>query len=170
MKLTEAQLDIALAEALFDDGKFSQWFLKQTRFAGESARCVFCRADNPWSDVKLEVPNPVSGELESLSKECESDVLAVYQTTDDRRLALHVENKIAGGSFTPHQPELYQQRLQQWKNRSRLGNYSDATSVLVAPQSFYERYSEDAKKFECYISHEVLAFHLSIFGWALDTA
>jgi hypothetical protein len=166
MKLTEAQLDVVLAEALFDGGKFSTWFFEQTRFAGESAKCVFCRSDNPWSRVKLQVPNPVTGELESLAKDCETDVLAVYETSDGRRLALHIENKIAGGSFTPNQPELYQERLQQWRNREKLGHYSDATSVLVAPQSFYEQHTADAEKFDCYISHEQLSSKLSVFGWA----
>jgi hypothetical protein len=48
----------------------------------------------------------------------------------------------------------------------RAGNYSDATSVLVAPRSFYELHSLDSKKFECYVSHEDLATKLSVFGWA----
>jgi hypothetical protein len=166
MRLTEEQLDVVLAEALFDGGKFSEWFFNQTRFAGESAKCVFCRSDNPWSRVKLQVANPVTGELEAISRDCETDVLAVFETTDARRLALHIENKIAGGSFTPHQPESYQERLQQWRNRERLGRYSDATSVLVAPRSFYEQHSEAAKKFECFVSHEELSSKLSVFGWA----
>jgi hypothetical protein len=29
------------------------------------------------------------------------DVLAVFETKDKRRLALHIENKLASGSFTP---------------------------------------------------------------------
>jgi hypothetical protein len=165
MKPTEAQLDTILAEALADCGRFSKWFFGRTRFGNESAECVFCRSDNPWSSVKFSAPNPVSGELEFLSKECETDVLAVYQTEDGRRLALHIENKIAGGSFTPDQPRLYQERLQQWMNRPKLGRYSDATSVLVAPQSFFEQHHADAIAFESYISHEELASHLSVFGW-----
>lgn len=166
MRLTEEQLDVVLAEALFDRGEFSTWFFNRTRFAGESAKCVFCRSDNPWSRVKLQVANAVTGELEVLSRDCETDVLAVYETPDARRLALHIENKIAGGSFTLHQPESYQERLHQWRNREKLGRYTDATSVLVAPRAFYEEHSEAAKKFECYVSHEELSSKLSVFGWA----
>lgn len=166
MRLTEEQLDVVLAEALFDGGKFSEWFFQQTRFAGERAKCVFCRSDNPWSRVKLQVSNPLTGELEAITKDCETDVLAVYETSDGRRLALHIENKVAGGKFTPHQPELYQERLEQWRNREKLGLYSDATSVLVAPKSFFEQHSNDAKKFECYVSHEELSSKLSAFGWS----
>ena len=166
MKLVEAQLDVVLAEALFDDGKFSRWFLERTRFAGQPAKCVFCRSDNPWCRVKLQMPNPVTGELEALSRDCETDVLAVFETPEGRRLALHIENKVTGGSFTPHQPESYRERLSQWKGRERLGRYSDATSVLVAPQSFLEQHASGAQLFECRISHEELASKLSVFGWA----
>lgn len=166
MRLTEEQLDVVLAEAIFDGGKFSDWFFKRTRFVGESAKCVFCRSDNPWSRVKLQVVNPTTGDLEVISRDCETDVLAVYETADARRLALHIENKIAGGSFTAHQAESYQERLQQWRNRARLGRYDDATSVLVAPRSFYQQHIEAARKFECYISHEELSSKLSVFGWS----
>ena len=166
MPPTEAQLDSALAKALAERGEFSRWFFSRTRFGAESAECVFCRSDNPWSSVRFEMPNPVSGELESLSKECETDVLAVYQTADSRRLALHIENKLAGGSFTPHQPRLYRERLQQWKNRPKLGQYSDATSVLVAPEEFFNRHRAQATEFESYVSHEEIASHLPIFGSA----
>ena len=164
--LVEAKLDAALAEALFGQPDFASWLLGRTRFRGEVADCVFCRSDNPWSSVRFEMPNPVSGELESLSKECETDVLAVYQTADSRRLALHIENKLAGGSFTPHQPRLYRERLQQWKNRPKLGQYSDATSVLVAPEEFFNRHRAQATEFESYVSHEEIASHLPIFGSA----
>jgi len=127
MPITEAELDTALAVALKEDAAFAQWFLGRTRFRGEEAICDFCRSDNPWSSVRLEAPNPASGELESSARQCETDVLAVFETTDGRRLALHIENKLAGGSFTVDQPELYRERLSQWKNREKLGSYSDAT-------------------------------------------
>ena len=116
----------------------------------------------------MELPNAVSGEIEMLAKQCETDVLAVYQTTDGRRLALHIENKLAGGSFTPHQPELYKERLQQWKNRPKLGQYSDATSVLVAPQEFFHRFRAQAEIFEAYVSHEEIAALLPAFKPTFD--
>jgi len=159
----EASLDAALAEALFKQPEFAKWLLGRTRFRDEVAECVFCRSDNSWSAVRLERPNPVSGELEVLSKQCETDVLAVFQTPDGRRLALHIENKLATGSFTHLQPELYQQRLQQWRNRPKLGQYSDATSVLVAPEAFAAKHGAQAQLFEAYVSHEELAQHLPAF-------
>ena len=169
MTPTEAQLDTVLADALSDRGEFSTWFLRQTRFGHKSAQCVLCRSNNPWSSVRFQLPNEVTGELESLARDCETDVLAVYETPDGRRLALHIENKLAGGSFTQHQAILYRERLQQWKHRTKLGNYVDATSVLVAPQVFFDLHRTDAETFETFISHEALAKHLSVFGWTSRT-
>lgn len=161
--LVEAKLDAALAEALFGQPDFASWLLGRTRFRGEVADCVFCRSDNPWSTVRLERPNPVSGELEVLSRQCETDVLAVFQTSDGRRLALHIENKLSNGRFTHLQPELYRERLQQWKNRPKLGQYSDATSVLVAPEAFVAKHRGESLMFESYVSHEELGEHLRAF-------
>jgi hypothetical protein len=165
---SEAALDAALADAIYKQPEFASWLLNRTRFSGEIGKCVFCRSDNPWSTVRLEQENSASGELESLSKECETDVLAVFETTDGRRLALHIENKLANGSFTNLQPELYRERLQQWKNRPKLGKYSDATSVLVAPNSFLAKYATQAAIFETRVSHEDLGTHLSAFMQSLD--
>ena len=91
-------------------------------------------------------------------------MLAVFETPDGRRLALHVENKMAGGSFTPYQPELYQARKAQWKDRDHLGRYTEATTVLVAPTSFYQKFRERAALFDSYVSHEAIAEFISDFG------
>jgi hypothetical protein len=161
---TEAVLNEALARALFNEPRIAAWFLAHTLFASEVASCVFCRCDNPWSSVRLEVPNAVTGEVEMLVRQCETDVLAVFATRDGRRLALHIENKLAGGSFTPHQPELYRARKSQWKGRDKLGAYTDATTVLIAPKEFYERLKDSAEIFESYLSHEEISEYVPEFS------
>ncbi len=161
---TEAELDTALAIALYNDEEFAQWFLQQTIFGAEAAKCVLCRADNPWSRVRLERENPETGELVVLTRDCETDVLVVYEAPDGRRLALHIENKLEGGSFTPLQPELYRERLSQWRQRAKLGRYDEATSVLVAPRAFYENNLVAAQIFDSYVSHEEIALRLQAFA------
>ena len=161
---TEAVLDEALARALLIEPRVAAWFLARTIFASEVASCVFCRCDNPWSSVRLEVTNAVTGEVETLEKECETDVLAVFATRDGRRLALHIENKLAGSSFTPDQPELYRARKNQWKGREKLGAYTDATTVLIAPKEFYERLRDRAAIFDSYISHEEISEYVPEFS------
>jgi hypothetical protein len=162
---TEAVLDKALARAFLSEPAFAAWFLSRTLFVGEvGASCVFCRSDNPWSSVRLQVPNAITGELKTLVKECETDVLAVFATGDGRRLGLHVENKLADGSFTPNQPELYRARKCQWGGRPKLGAYTDAATVLIAPMEFYERLPDRAAIFDSYISHEDISKYVPEFG------
>jgi hypothetical protein len=161
---TEAVLDEAIAHAMRNDPRIAAWFLDHTAFAGEVASCDFCRCDNPWGIVRLEVQNALTGAVETLEMECETDILVVFATPDGRRLALHIENKLAGGSFTPHQPELYRARKSQWKNREKLGAYTDATSVLIAPIAFYEKFRNRATVFDSYISHEAIAEYVPEFG------
>jgi hypothetical protein len=168
--LTEAQLDEQLANALRTRADFAQWFLEQTKFRLERAVCVLCREDNPWSSVASQQVNPTSGEVEVVKKDRETDVLAVYETGDGRRLALHIENKLENGFFTPHQPESYQERLSQWRMRKKLGMYEEATSVLVAPRSFYERHLAAAQAFESYVPYEELGQRIVAFKRSGESA
>lgn len=161
---TEAALDAVLAEALLGDSSFATWFLEQTKFRGRAAECVFCRSNNPWSAVELPVENAVTGDLETLIRQCETDVLAVYRASDGSRLALHIENKLANGSFTHKQPELYEARKQQWKHREKLGAYTDATTVLVAPEVFRLRNAGASAVFDAFVSHEAIGRHLAPFA------
>ena len=160
----EAELDNALAEALRHDTEFARWFLRQTRFVSYDATCVEVRADNPWSRVTLRLPNERGDTHEEVVRDAETDVLAIYEAQDGRRIALHIENKLAGGAFTPHQPASYRERLAQWRGRPKLGRYQDATSVLVAPQVFYDRNIEESKAFDAFVSHEAIAEHLPAFA------
>lgn len=167
---TEAQLDAELANALRNRNDFARWFLGRTKFRLELAKCVECRDDNPWSRVRSKLLNPTSGAIEVLTKDRETDVLAIYETNDGRRLALHIENKLGDGFFTPHQPESYQERLGQWRKRKKLGMYEEATSVLVAPRAFYEKHLAAAQLFESYISHEEIGQHIEAFRRSVDSA
>ncbi|MGE3595965.1 MAG: hypothetical protein AB7N70_10475 [Dehalococcoidia bacterium] len=166
----EAALDEVLATALMGDVRFARWFLSKTPFGGEDARCVFCRSDHPWSSVTVDVTDSAIGQSGTVVRECETDVLAVFATPDGRRLGIHIENKISGGYFTPLQPELYQARKKQWKHRPKLGDYSEAVAVLVAPQEFLDRCREGATMFDARISHEAIAMALPEFAAALVTA
>lgn len=160
---TEAALNKVISRALQEDQQFALWLFMQTRFATEDALCVEVRANNPWGRVKIRVPIGEDGAIREIVRDAETDVLAVFRTKDGRRLALHIENKLQGGSFTPYQPETYRERLGQWRGRRRLGMYVDATSVLIAPQVFFDKNKDGAKFFEAYISHEALAEHLPAF-------
>jgi len=160
---TEKDLDRALEAALENDLAFGAWFLRQTRFQAVNARRVWSRSDNPWCRVTLPLANNQTGDIELVAREGETDVLVVFETQDGRRLGVHVENKLATGSFTPFQPEVYAARAQTWKRNPNYGNYDEWETVLLAPLAFYRRYTSEARKFGAFIAHESVAAYLPDF-------
>ena len=165
-KPTEKELDRAIEDKFKEESQvFTRWVLERTKFRGIDARFSWSRSNNPWGSVKLPVINPQTGATEFVVKEGETDVLVVFQTTSLKKIALHIENKLLSGRFTPFQPELYQARAKKWQGNAKYGDYEDWETVLIAPQQFFERFSEDAAKFDRFISHEEIALHIPSFGW-----
>ncbi|MFK4706006.1 hypothetical protein ABIC83_002845 [Roseateles asaccharophilus] len=155
-RLSEARLCDALADTLPTDPAFATWFWKRTRFADIDATCVDVRSNSPWSNVTFNV-TAGDGQSTQLVRGAETDVLAIYVDAHGRRLALHIENKLANGSFTLYQPETYRARIDQWRGRPNFGMYSEGTSILVAPQAFLQRHSSGAALFDAVVTHEDLA-------------
>lgn len=162
-KSSESALDVALDQALRTNPTFVSWLLSQTKFAHLSARYHWSRADNPWGTIAVTVTDPHSGQSSTERRESETDVLAVFATDDGYRFALHIENKLASGAFTPNQPEMYPIRAEKWKGLARYENYQDFETILVAPRAFYERNKEKAGLFHRYISHESIAAFIPEF-------
>jgi hypothetical protein len=162
-KVTEKQLDKALQTA-FSFPEFANWFLSKTKFHSSDAAYRWSRSDHPWSMVPLTLINTDTGASEEITKGSETDVLVIFENSAGKTIALHIENKLRRGKFTPLQPEFYRKRAQQWLHNPKYGSYSDYEIVLTAPQEFYDRNQEECKKFPCFISHEDIAAHLPGFG------
>lgn len=80
------------------------------------------------------------------------------------RLGIHVENKTANRSFTPHQPEVYAARADRWRNSEKYGSYDTRETVLLAPQSVFTKHSVQASKFTTRIAYEDAAVFVPAFG------
>ena len=160
---TEKQLDAALEESFKSDPDFTRWFLSKTKFSGIPATYFWSRSDHPWGTIDYTITNPETGTEETSRKECETDVLVVFETEQGDRIALHIENKIGTGKFTALQPELYRPRAEQWKNNPKYQNYTDFDTVLVAPKQFQERNEAQAALFGSFIAHEEIAEFISAF-------
>jgi hypothetical protein len=163
-KRNEKDLDKALDVALSSDPTFASWFLSHTKFADLNAEYEWSRADNPWGTFSLPVECSETGECGAIIRQGETDVLVVFKASDGRRVALHIENKLAKGKFTPFQLALYNTRARAWKGNAAYGNYDDWEVVLLAPRVFYNRFPELCAKFGKYIAHEDIAKYLPIFG------
>ncbi len=161
---TEKDLDQVLDKNFINSREFTTWFLSKTRFSDVNAVYQWSRSDNPWGKVPLTILNSETGETETIIRECETDVLVVLQTNDHQSIALHIENKLANGKFTPYQPELYRERAKLWLNTEKFGNYSDFETVLVAPLEFYRNNFNEAQHFDKFISYEEVAILLPEFA------
>jgi len=163
-KPTEKDLDLALEGAFKGNAAFTEWFLDKTKFQGQLASYLWSRSDNPWGRFEFPELNLKTGTHEIVFKEGETDVLVVFQTLDEKRFALHIENKLASGHFTPSQPELYAARAAFWQGKPQYRSYQEWETVLVAPNAFFQRCKTEATKFHRFVSHEEIAAHIPLFS------
>jgi hypothetical protein len=163
-KLGERQLD-KLIEGAFGDPAFCKWFLGKTRFGTLNATCCFSTSANPWGKITARFADPITGGMHEVTRECETDILVVFEEPiSNKRFALHIENKLAGGKFTPFQADFYRPRAQTWLEDPNHGGYTDFATVLIAPQVFHDHHKNDCAKFDYFVSHEDIAEHLPEFG------
>lgn len=162
---TEKSLDRAIEDMFKSNPGFVQWFLSRTKFAGVEARYLWSRSNNPWGRIKIQVPNEATGELETILRESETDVLVVFESDPGRRFAVHIENKLSTGSFTPYQVEMYPIRAEKWRGDSRYQNYQDWDTVLIAPVQFVDLNKADCLKFGQIVTHEELAEFIPEFAY-----
>ena len=160
---SEKELDRALEDALKTNIAFCRWFLSRTKAGHDYTHYDWSRSNHPWGKVRVLLPNSETGALEMAEREGETDVLAVFEGPSKRRLGVHIENKLASGSFTQYQPEVCAARADAWIHNPAYGNYDHWETVLLAPTSFYQRFTTEARKFTSFISHEDVAEYVPVF-------
>jgi hypothetical protein len=165
---TEKNLDKAFEAALTENGDFRHWFLSKLRCVNGHSKLVCSRSNHPWGKVRLILANPETGALEAMDREGETDVLVVFENSTGHRLGVHIENKLKSGKFTNIQPELYAARAEYWVGNTSYGAYHAWETVLLAPSTFAERNSVNAKKFTSFISHEEVGQYVPAFASAAD--
>ncbi|MGF6644281.1 hypothetical protein [Paraburkholderia sp. GAS82] len=107
--------------------------------------------------------DPATGSTETRRLESETDILLMFSKPGSTRFALHIENTLATGTFTPDQSDFYLARARHMADNPTYGDYADFDTVLTAPRKFYDRWPDGCAKFERYISHEYISVHLPIF-------
>lgn len=162
--ITEKMLDKAIEQAFIKSKDFADWFLSRTKFSGTQALYDWSRSDHPWCSMTVPTHDPHTGATGFRRIESETDILVVFRKPDSMRFALHIENKLASGTFTIDQPDLYAARARHMAGNPKYGDYSDFETVLIAPQKFYERWPGGSAKFDRYVSHEDISTHLQEFA------
>ena len=100
-----------------------------------------------------------------LDAETETDIFIVFEVAETKeRFALHVENKMANGSFAEKQPESYAFRAEHMMRKARYLNYTDFETILISPLSFRDKNRMRCDLFDCYISYEDLSEFIPEFS------
>jgi len=162
-KITEKILDGAIEEEFKTSHQFVTWFLGKTKFSDTSATYHWSRSDYPWGRIPVTIRDPKTGLEKKIIRDSETDILVVFESKDKKRFALHIENKLANGSFTEYQPELYSQRAKMWLGKKKYCSYTDYETILIAPQQFYDRWTQESQLFDKFISHEDISEYIPIF-------
>ncbi len=161
---SEKELDGALASAFATDPEFMDWFVSHTKFAGRGAVYCSCRANNPWGTHPFTYTDPVSGNSIATTRQSETDVLLIAVDRDGNRLGIHIEDKLAGGTFTEFQPQMCAHRAAFWLGKEHYGGYTEFDTVLLAPDSFRRHHEVQAEFFGCFVSHEEVARYVPLFA------
>lgn len=167
---TEKLLDKEIERAIKYDATFCRWFLSRTKRGANYSRWLWSRSDHPWGKTRLLLPNAKTGALEMVARDGETDILVVFEGKGTQRLGVHIENKLAAGTFEKFQPEGYAARAAAWIGNAKYGDYQEWETVLLAPNSFYNKHLADARKFTTFIAHEDVALHSPAFKAAMLNA
>ncbi len=165
MKLTEDQLCEAFAEGVKEIPDFSAWLLQRTKFAPLAKSCRLLHREQMairprkrwWRHWWCRVPE--------LQKDRETDIFMVFETVSDRaRFALHIENKRDNYQFNEGQAAAYAPRARHMLGKPQFLNYTDFSTILLAPLGFKVRFEDDCALFDVFVAYEEVANYLPVFA------
>jgi hypothetical protein len=169
--ISELDLDRAFANRLTASLEFCSWLLNRTKFADSSHQVILLDKEQMACKPRKKPENWWRHwwcKLED-GTESETDIFVVFGFKDStKRIALHIEDKPPHGKFTPEQWLNYHRRAEFMRNTGKFMNYSEFTTVLLAPRHFIEVNHDRAGHFECQISYEELATEIPLFGTSLE--
>jgi hypothetical protein len=165
MRISEAELDHAFADAIEQNFGFQQYFLQGGRFARHSAAARLLvdeqgsvrKAKHWWKHWWCKLPDGAAWE---------TDIFLVFET-EAERFAIHIEDKPSDGTLCFEQAAAYRRRAAFKANDPKWLNYSDFETVLMAPSSFFTLNGEAAAQFDRTISYEEVARFIPLFSQAL---
>lgn len=131
--VAERDMDLVLVEEFAVNDEFCDWFTSRLY-----RKPVFTSSIGAWHSVT----DAALGE---------TDVLYMFKSDDDGRIALLIENKIDAGA-QPKQPERYRQRGEKGKLAT---DWDDFKTCLIAPAQYLMAWNQ-AGAYDCQISYEEL--------------
>lgn len=171
--ISELELDRAFADKNSSSRDFLIWVLKKTKFHELADELILLdeeqaeakpnkRPENWWRHWWCRLED---------GSESETDIFVVMKVpSSEKRIALHVEDKPPHGKFTSGQYLNYKRRADFMANKEQYMNYSDYTTILLAPNSFYEENGDKVNHFDCLISYEAVSSFIPLFAQSIQEA
>lgn len=156
LRFTEDQLSGAFANRLTSSPAFNQWLLGRTKFRSvlPDARLMHTEqsasrsAMHWWRHWWCTVPG---------LGESETDIMAIYERSNKKRFALHIENKLRNSRWSSkHQAQAYHARATFMMGQPRFMNYDDFATIIIAPYIFLDRWKTEVSKFDTLIPYECI--------------
>lgn len=160
-----------VAGALEQRNDFRRWLLGRTKFSlhAEGARLLCDQqrltrslsAENWWRSYW------VSRAYEHFHEcgERETDLLAIFETPNSFRFALHIEVKAPGDRFGVEQAADYRRRANCWKGRDRAPRtvlpHDDAATLLLCDRGFAGRNAAKVAFFDTVFFHDEIGAMIS---------
>jgi hypothetical protein len=171
--ISELELDLAFAHKLTSSMEFCTFVLELTKFKDQTGNLILLNEEQAKAKPRKKPDNWWRHwwcRLEDGS-ESETDIFVVFGFRDsERRVALHIEDKPPHGKFTQNQYLNYQRRAKFMANKSQFMNYSDFSTILLAPKRFFEENSDKVQHFDTLISYESVAQFIPLFRQSIDEA
>lgn len=171
--ISELELDRAFASKLTSSREFCAWVLGLTKFADRSHEAILLDKEQAQAKPRKKPENWWRHwwcRLED-GTESETDIFAIFGfAASTKRIALHIEDKPPHGRFTPSQYLNYRRRAEFMAGKPKYLSYSDYTTILLAPEAFFEKNSSAVHHFDCRISYESVAEVIPLFGESLAQA
>jgi len=171
--ISELELDRAFADKVASSTEFLRWVLKKTEFWDLADQLVLLdreqaeakpakKPENWWRHWWCRLDD---------GSESETDIFLVLQNAKSKqRIAVHIEDKPPHGKFTPGQYLNYRRRAEFMANKEQYMNYSEFTTVLLAPESFIEQNEENVKHFDSVLSYESVSTFIPLFADSIREA
>ncbi|MCF8469931.1 MAG: hypothetical protein K9G30_04045 [Parvibaculum sp.] len=167
-KSNEDRLCHLFAERVKNSQEFQSWVLSQTKFGGYPNHVRLLHEEQMSIRPRKEWWRHWWCHIPELNKDRETDIFMVFENTETkRRFALHCENKTEGYKFSDGQAEAYAIRAKHMANKAKYLNYEDYQTVLIAPNSFREKFRTECEAFEVHISYENIAKSIPEYSTAL---
>lgn len=159
-----------IAEALVQNPKFRDWVIGHTKFAPVARHSRLLheemkaarKASTWWRSHFTE-----SCRCEGCSGQ-ETDLLAIFETVEGQRVALHFEVKQPTDRFTPggRQAANYQLRAKCWitKPPRSVLSHERAATVLLCNEHGLAKFAEDVAHFDAVITFEQIRLNFPAIG------